>query len=88
MFKKNKNNSWIVDKYFKQKCDACNFDSDKDILKIYNITGQRFTCCHNFDKTIENKKDSCHQYPEFECFLKCEIHQCSNIAIPLEPVMP
>ena len=28
---------YIVDTYFKQKCEICNFDSDKDNLKIYII---------------------------------------------------
>ena len=42
----NKKYIWIVDKYFKQKCDACHFDSDKGKLKIYNIMEQWFTPCH------------------------------------------
>ena len=39
----------VVDKDFMQKCDACNFDSDKDKLKIDNIKEQRFARCHNCD---------------------------------------
>ena len=43
----NKKYIQIADQYIKQKLDTCNFDSDIDKLKIYNITEQRFTCCHN-----------------------------------------
>ena len=51
-----KNDIKIVDKYFQQKCDACNFDSDKDKVDIHNIKEQRFTFCHNCDKIIEHKE--------------------------------
>ena len=44
----------IVGKVFKQTCDTCNFDSDKDKLKIYKILEQQFTHCHNCDKSIEH----------------------------------
>ena len=37
----------MIDKDVKQKCDACNFDSDTDKIKIDNIKEQRFTRCHN-----------------------------------------
>ena len=46
----------IVDKDVQQKCDACNFDSDKDKVKIHNIREQIFTLCHNCDKIIEHKE--------------------------------
>ena len=44
--KKNK----IVDKDFKQNCDACNVNSDKDKVKINNIKKQTVTLCHTFDE--------------------------------------
>ena len=40
----------IVDKDFMQLCDACNFDSDKEQIKIHNIKEQRFTLFHNCEK--------------------------------------
>ena len=44
----------MVEKCFMQKCDICNFDSDKDKVKINNIKEQRFTLCH-CDKIIYMK---------------------------------
>ena len=44
----------IVDKDFQQKCDAFNFKSDKDKVKIHNIKEQSFTLCHTFDKKSLN----------------------------------
>ena len=40
----------IVEIDVKQKCDACNFDSDKDRVKIQNIKKKRFTLCQNCEK--------------------------------------
>ena len=45
----------MVDKYLKEKCDACNYDSDKDKVNIHSIKERRFTLCHNCDKIIEHK---------------------------------
>ena len=45
----------IVEIDVKQKCDACNFDSDKDRVKIQNIKKKRFTLCYNCNKNIEHK---------------------------------
>ena len=45
----NKKYIQIVDKKIKQKLAACNFDSDKEKLKIYTIMEQRFTGCNNCD---------------------------------------
>ena len=60
-------------KDFKQKCDACNFNSDEDKLKINNIKKQSFTHCFRFDKIIEHKES----YNKFlyESILKCEIQR-------------
>ena len=33
-----------MDKDFKQKCDACHFNSDRDKLKKYNIKEQLDSC--------------------------------------------
>ena len=46
----------IVDNDFKQKCDACHFDSDKDKVKIHKIKEQRLTLCPSCDKIIEYKE--------------------------------
>ena len=46
----------IVGKVFKQTCDTCNFDSDKDKVKIYKTMEQKFTHCHNCDKIIEHRE--------------------------------
>ena len=43
-------------KYVKQKCDACNFNSNKDKVKIHNIKEQSCTLCHKVDKIIEHKR--------------------------------
>ena len=56
MFLHNRNYIKIVAKYFKQKCDACNFDSDKDKVKINNIQEQRCILLHNCDKIIKHKE--------------------------------
>ena len=32
----------IVYRYFKQECDACNFNSDKDKVKIHNSKKTKF----------------------------------------------
>ena len=46
----------IVDKVFKQKHGACNFDTDKDEVKIHKIREQRFRLGQNCDKMIEHKE--------------------------------
>ena len=43
-------------KRFWAKCDTCNFNSDKDKIKIHYIMQQSFTLFHNIDKIIEYKK--------------------------------
>ena len=56
MFLQIQNYIKIIVKDSKQKCDACNFDSDKDKVKIHNIGGQRFTLYHKCHIIIEHKE--------------------------------
>ena len=49
----------IVDKDFKHKCDASNFNTDKDKVKIYNFKEKSFIRCHTFDKNHWTLLDSC-----------------------------
>ena len=49
----------IVDIYFKQECDACNINLDKDKVKIHNSKDKSFTLCHIFNENHGTQKDSC-----------------------------
>ena len=66
----------IVGKGFRQTCDACNFDSDKDKVNIYKVMEQKFTHCDNCDKIIEHREVLVtHFFLKYESFSKCEIQR-------------